>query len=101
MIIDGQKEAVIKVKNKMCKMPLFVMELWVRRAIEAGNVGRLHDFANYPSAATDDGGFIWANTVEGRSFWSHVTGQCYSYVSQALSELEYETSKYLDFQHIH
>lgn len=101
MIIDRQKEAVIRVKDKMPKMPLFIMELWVRRAIEAGNVGDLEALYNDPSASTIDGGFIWANTAEGGCFWSLIMGECNSRIDDELRHIEQATSKYIDFQHIH
>ena len=101
MIIDGQKDAVIRVKDKMPKMPLFIMELWVRRAIEAGNVGDLEVLYNDRDAPTIDGGFIWANTSEGRRFWSLIMSECNSSVNDELRHIEQTTSEYIDFQHIH
>ena len=102
MIIDNQKENVLKAKKMFPNMPLFVMELWVRNAIEAGNEGDLEVLIQDPIAMDINGGFNWNSSAQGGHFWDCMCGPVgIHYCGFTLSRIEAEVSEYLDFQHIH
>ena len=100
MIIDKQKDEVLKIKKKLPKMPLWAMELWVRNSIREGNNGDLNDLLMRPYAGPSDGGFDWVNSLQGGNFWSCMCGDTpIHYFGMSISRVHAEVSDYLDFQH--
>lgn len=100
MIIDNQKEKVLKAKKRFHSMPLFIMELWVRNAVEAGNEGDLEVLIQNPLASEFDGGFNWNSSAQGGHFWNCVCCPVgIHYFGFTLSRIEAEVMDYIDFQH--